>query len=168
MRGIVILLIIKSEVEMYAAHPLMLGSSRRRYLGHPLPWLRGVGPAVHGRPVEESTERTPGAPHRPQDEVDCAVRAVDEVLEREEHAGGAAHDEHGIRPRAPRDGQQEGQQRADGAEEAERGQPARQAEEEVRAVHVLGNALGQRVSRAQKVRRRAARRTWNFAASEPL
>ena len=64
------------------------------------------------------------------------MAAVDEVLQRKQDAGGAAHDEDGGAPRAPGDGDEEGEQAAHGDEEAERREAAGEAEEQVRVVDV--------------------------------
>ncbi len=87
---------------------------------------------------------SPRNAHDPDDEVDRAVDAEHEELGREQHARDEGHHEHRRRPRGPRDPQEEEHERERGEEHAHRRQPARQAEEEVRAVHVFREALRRR------------------------
>ncbi len=69
------------------------------------------------------------------------MEAVYEILQCKERARKAAQDEHRGRPRRPRDGEKEEHECANGEEETEGGEAAFEAEEEVRAVKVAGDAL---------------------------
>ena len=98
--------------------------------------------ASTGRRAEQRrAHATDEAQNDPDGPVDGAVKAVDEVLEREERAGHAAHDEDRGRPRVPGDGEEEHHERAHGREQAERRHAAREAEEEVSVVHVQREPL---------------------------
>ena len=81
------------------------------------------------------------APDRPDAEVDHPVTAVHKVLQCEEDTRDAAHHEHGGGPSGPRNDEQEEEETANGDEQAERREPAGEAEEEVRAVYALRTAL---------------------------
>ena len=69
------------------------------------------------------------------------MNAEDKELEREQHPGGEGHHEHCRRRRGPRKREEERHECERGEEHAQRREPARQAEEKVRVVQVLRQAL---------------------------
>ena len=84
--------------------------------------------------------RAPRTAHEPDDEVDPAMRAVHEVLQRAEQARDEEHGEHRGGQDGVRERDEDADEHARGEEHGERGQAAGEAEE-VGAVHVFWATL---------------------------